>query len=155
MNAKICGRIYSDEPFFPDWGKDKKFPHYEEESEHLWEVDCASLDEAEGWLMENHPEAYMGASIVLENGDFAMFAVPCLEYGKGNFETKAARLEYARNTVRAKKRLTKWNGSKWVLPQGLTSNGESYWRLIAERLASYENTGLEPDEILKLKGEQK
>ena len=44
-------------------------------------------------------------------------------------------------------RLTTWNGKKWVLPQGRTANGESYWRLIADRLAAYENTGLEPEEI--------
>lgn len=47
-------------------------------------------------------------------------------------------------------RLTKWNGSKYILPQGRTVNGESYWRLIANRLAEYENTGLTPDEILVL-----
>lgn len=46
------------------------------------------------------------------------------------------------------KRLTKWNGKKWVLPQGRTSEGESYWQLIAQRLAAYENTGLEPWEIV-------
>lgn len=39
-------------------------------------------------------------------------------------------------------RLTKWNGNKFVLPQGKGS-----FRIIAERLAAYENTGLEPDEI--------
>ena len=50
-------------------------------------------------------------------------------------------------------RMTKWNGKKWVLPQGRTSDGESFWRLIAERLAAYENTGLEPEEIEKLKEE--
>ena len=43
-------------------------------------------------------------------------------------------------------RLTIWNGKKWVLPQGRTSDGESNWRRIAERLAAYENTGLEPEE---------
>lgn len=37
-------------------------------------------------------------------------------------------------------RLTHWNGKKWVLPQGC-------WREIAERLAAYENTGLEPEQI--------
>ncbi len=47
-------------------------------------------------------------------------------------------------------RLTKWNGKKWVLPQGRTSSGESYWRIIAERLAAYENTGLKPEEIQEL-----
>lgn len=48
-------------------------------------------------------------------------------------------------------RLTKWNGQKWVLPQGRTSDGHSYWRIIAERLAEYENTGLTPEEIVSLK----
>lgn len=47
-------------------------------------------------------------------------------------------------------RLTKWNGKKWVLPQGRMSDGQSYWRIIAERLAAYENTGLEPEEIEKM-----
>ena len=50
-------------------------------------------------------------------------------------------------------RLTRWNGSKYLLPQGRTSDGESYWRLIAERLAAYENTGLTPEEIETLKKE--
>ena len=40
-------------------------------------------------------------------------------------------------------RLTKWNGKKWVLPQ-------NKWREIAERLAAYENTGLEPEQILTI-----
>ena len=48
-------------------------------------------------------------------------------------------------------RLTKWNGKKWVLPQGRTSDGESYWRIIAERLAEYENTMLTPAEIERMK----
>ena len=48
-------------------------------------------------------------------------------------------------------RLTSWNGKKYVLPQGRTDKGESYWRIIAERLAAYENTGLTPEEIEKLK----
>ena len=40
-------------------------------------------------------------------------------------------------------RLTKWNGKKWFLPQGM-------WREIADRLAAYENTGMEPEEIAAL-----
>lgn len=52
-------------------------------------------------------------------------------------------------------RLTKWNGQKWVLPQGRTSDGQSYWRIIADRLAEYENTGLMPDEIIALKEREK
>lgn len=44
-------------------------------------------------------------------------------------------------------RLTYWNGKMYVLPQG-----KGVWRKIAERLAAYENTGLEPEEIYALKG---
>ena len=43
-------------------------------------------------------------------------------------------------------RLTHWNGKKYILPQG-----KGVWREIAERLAAYENTGLEPEEIEALK----
>ena len=46
-------------------------------------------------------------------------------------------------------RLTRWNGKKYVLPQG-----HGAWREIAERLAAYENTGLEPEEIEALKAQQ-
>ena len=44
-------------------------------------------------------------------------------------------------------RLTRWNGEKYILPQGRTSGGESNWRRIAERLGAYEDTGLDPEEI--------
>lgn len=46
--------------------------------------------------------------------------------------------------------MTSWNGQKYVLPQGRTSDGQSYWRIIAERLAAYEDTGLTPDEVRML-----
>ena len=52
-------------------------------------------------------------------------------------------------------RLTKWNGSKWILPQGRTSDGESYWRIIAERLAQYEDLGLSPEELEEMMREYK
>lgn len=52
-------------------------------------------------------------------------------------------------------RLTTWNGKKYVLPQGRTSDGQSYWRIIAERLAAYENTGLDPEEIEMLKEKER
>ena len=49
-------------------------------------------------------------------------------------------------------RLTYWNGEKYILPQGRTSDGQSNWRRIAERLGQYEDTGLEPEEIGSLDG---
>lgn len=45
-------------------------------------------------------------------------------------------------------RLTVWNGKKWILPQGKTSDGQSNWRIIADKLAIYENIG-EPEEIIE------
>lgn len=42
-------------------------------------------------------------------------------------------------------RLTKWNGKKWVLPQGAGTHRE-----IAERLAAYENIGMAPETIWQL-----
>ena len=48
-------------------------------------------------------------------------------------------------------RLTIWNGKKYILRQGRTNDGGSYWRKTAERLAAYENTGLEPEQIMKIK----
>lgn len=45
-------------------------------------------------------------------------------------------------------RLTRWNGTKWVLPGGRTSAGESYWRLIAEKLAAYENISPDPGKLV-------
>lgn len=48
-------------------------------------------------------------------------------------------------------RMTKWNGKKYILPQG---KGE--FRRIADRLAAYEDTGYEPEEIKRfLRGEEK
>ena len=47
-------------------------------------------------------------------------------------------------------RLTKWNGNRYVLPQGRTSDGKSFWRMIAERLAAYENLGSIDDIKAKL-----
>lgn len=47
-------------------------------------------------------------------------------------------------------RLTTWNDrlQRYTLPQGA-------WREIAERLAAYENTGLEPEEIEALKARKR
>ena len=49
-------------------------------------------------------------------------------------------------------RLTKWNGEKYILPQGRTSDGKSYWRIIAEKLAEYENLGT-VEELREMKKE--
>ena len=45
------------------------------------------------------------------------------------------------------KRLTRWNGNRYLLPQGKNDEGESNWRIIADRLAGYENAGLTPEGV--------
>lgn len=158
MKATVIGRRYSEIPTYPSWDADKEFPHFELLYERTWEIDVETVHDGEKWLAENHPKYYMGGSIVCENGDFACLAVPCCEYGKGNYETVAARVacveKIAAKMIFDEWRLTKWNGAKWTLPQGRTSDGESYWRLIADRLAAYENTGLTPKAIEALKGRE-
>ena len=42
------------------------------------------------------------------------------------------------------KRLTTWNGEKYIL---LNPSTPGVGRTITDRMAAYENTGLEPDEI--------
>lgn len=153
MKVTVIGRMYSDEATYPTWDADKAFPHYALVEEQTWEIEAATLRDGEKWLAHNHPAYYMGANIICENGDFAMLAVPCCEYGKGNYETLAARIACVRREF-PQDRLTSWNGEKWILPQGRTSDGRSYWRLIAERLAAYENTGLTPEQIEAMKGDR-
>lgn len=70
-----------------------------------------------------------------------------LDKANKDFEEIRAQLlteEQKQAETRPTNRMTRWNGKKWILPQG-------QWREITERLAAYENTGLEPDEIIKLK----
>ena len=92
MKIKVYGRRYSEVARFYSWDDEKQFPHFDEEEERMWEIEADTLDDGEKWFAENHPDMYMGGSIVCENGDFVCFAVPCLEYGNGNYETIAARV---------------------------------------------------------------
>ena len=44
-------------------------------------------------------------------------------------------------------RLTRWNGKQYTLPQGKTSDGKSYWRMIADKLAEHENNDASVKEL--------
>lgn len=92
MKVKVIGRRYSETAKFYKWDANKEFPYYEMEEEQLWEIEAETLKDGKKWLAENHPDMYMGGNVVCENGDFACLAVPCEEYGKGNYETIAARI---------------------------------------------------------------
>lgn len=45
----------------------------------------------------------------------------------------------------SERRLTRWNGNRHLLPQGVGA-----WRAIADRLGAYEDSGLEPEEVQAL-----
>lgn len=95
MKIKITGRQYSDEVRYTEWDSKKEFPMFDiEVAKQVWEIEASSLKEAEEWLAKNHPDMYMGANIICENGDFSCIAVPCDEYGKGNYETQGARIAW-------------------------------------------------------------
>lgn len=100
MKATIIGRRYSDVATYWDWDAAKRWPNYEKVEEQEWTVDVSSLKDGERWLAVNHPDMYMGGSVVMENGDFMMMAVPCVEYGDGNYETEAARVACVKEVIR-------------------------------------------------------
>ena len=107
MKIKVIGRRYSETAKFYDWDTDKVFPYFEKEGEQTWEIEADTLQDGVQWLAENHPEMYMGGSVVCENGDFTCFAVPCVEYGKGNYETIEARVAFAKADVRRSRDMSK------------------------------------------------
>ena len=92
MKVKIIGRKYSEEANYYSWDPQKQFPYFEKVGEQVWEIEAETLRDGERWLAENHPDMYMGGNVICENGDFACLAVPCEEYGKGNYETIADRI---------------------------------------------------------------
>ena len=97
MRIKVIGRKYSEVASYSFWDEEERFPNYEKVDEQTWEIEADTLRDGEKWLAENHPDMYMGGNVICENGDFAMLAVPCMEYGKGNFETIAKRISYVQN----------------------------------------------------------
>lgn len=105
-NWVVNGSRYSEEPQYYPWDDKKMYPYYDCVEEQEWTLTPRflaaitgkkpSLDAAEAWLISEHPDYYMGASIRQDcrSGDFLMCAVPCLDYGEGNYETIEARRNY-------------------------------------------------------------
>ena len=102
MKIKITGRRYNGEATYPKWDEMRRYPEYQETEETEWEIDGIDLLDGYKWLAENHPDMFMGANISCENGDFACLAVPCGEWGRGNFETMDARIATAKAYVKAR-----------------------------------------------------
>lgn len=96
MKITIHGVRYSDIPKHYPWDDKKRYKYFDSIAEEKWEIEGNSLDEGEKWLAQNHPDMYMGGSIVCENGDFSLLAVPSGEYGEGNYETTQARIAWVK-----------------------------------------------------------
>ena len=94
---KITGRFYD------QLKSGQKYYEIEQLQEESWQVDrldgIKSLEDAENWLLMNHPDFYMGASIshAIPSGDFIALAVPCAEYPDDEWETWEGRREYVKS----------------------------------------------------------
>ena len=104
---RIVGRLYEESPVFSDWDMEGCFPSYRPVpgSEREWKLDikeAASTNQAAEWLLENHPDYWMGANIIQDcpSGDFSMHAVPCIKYGRGYHETYAGRYMFAKKEAK-------------------------------------------------------
>ena len=74
------------------------FPYYDVVDEKEWDItDAKSTQDCEKWLLENHPDYYMGCSIQQRcpSGDFLIMPAPSGEYPEGMFETIENRRKYA------------------------------------------------------------
>lgn len=99
---RVIGTLYTSIPKYYSWDKDKTFPYFDKLEEKEWEVEAESAKDAIIWLMNNYPEYYMGGSahcITVGRSEFYMTAVPCLEYGNGNYETVDNRVAYLKQVL--------------------------------------------------------
>lgn len=90
----VTGRVFADEPDDPD----SRWPRYSITEEKAWKPeDVHSLEDAEKWILKNHPDYYMGYGVHQEcpSGAFCASAVPCGEYPAGMYENAANRRKYA------------------------------------------------------------
>ena len=94
----VSGRVYSETPKYYDYDKRRMFPYYDVVDEKEWDItDAKSTQDCEKWLLENHPDYYMGCSIQQRcpSGDFLIMPAPSGEYPEGMFETIENRRKYA------------------------------------------------------------
>ena len=99
MKIEITGRRFSETPNYYDWDEKKRYQRYDILSTETWEIEADSLEDGIKWLAVNHPDMYMGGGVNCDNGDFACIAVPCEEYGKGNYETIQARIAWVKTYI--------------------------------------------------------
>ncbi|MCR5670752.1 MAG: hypothetical protein K6G10_07070, partial [Butyrivibrio sp.] len=80
----VNGLFFDEKPGYSSWDTEKRYPRYEllDEARFKCPAYVNSLDKAELWLLNNHPDFHMGCGIHQDcrGGDFMMSAVPCNEY---------------------------------------------------------------------------
>ena len=100
----VTGRLFTEVPKILSGG----FSYYPEipDSQRVWDLSkehlqngsrIRSVNDAEKWMLENHPAYIFGMLIQQDcpSGDFMATAVPCMSYPKGMYETLDGRLMYA------------------------------------------------------------
>ncbi|MBP3781710.1 MAG: hypothetical protein J6I68_00515 [Butyrivibrio sp.] len=87
--------------FFEELGGDKSIPKILEEKDFEAPEWVKSLEDAEIWMLETHPDYYMGCTIAqrCNCGDFLATAMPCAEYDKKDYETWEGRRNYAQRKL--------------------------------------------------------
>jgi hypothetical protein len=114
---------------------DNMLGDYSDEMEEAG-INIDSIEEVLAWGEDND---YCDECTMMGGGDWHEFSIT---------ECSIDFLQLFKD-VNKKDRLTRWNGNKWVLP----SMERGVLREISERLAAYESTGLEPEEIVYIKAE--
>lgn len=109
----VTARLYQETATYTAWDKDHLYPRYEEVegTEHTWSLEgeklmngqlVNSLETAQIWMVENHPEYLQGMCIHqdIPSGDFSCRSVPGKEYPEGMYETIEGRMKYAQDLAR-------------------------------------------------------
>lgn len=108
---QASGQLYSESPSYRSWDKEHKYPEYEpiEGTKQTWDLSketlkdgsfIKSLEDAERWVLENHPAYYIGMSAHQDcpSGDVMFGAVPSA-YPEGYRETYENRMKYAQESA--------------------------------------------------------
>ena len=94
----ITGRVYDTKPTFQsDNGSIVKYDHPVDKKE--WDCEAADMAQAEQWLLEHHPDYYMGATIKENVPNGRMMTIPrpgSRYYSDGEYETLAGRRSHTK-----------------------------------------------------------
>ncbi len=96
----IHGAIFSEVAKYSPSDVKHRWPRFDQIASKEWfpGEEVKSIEDAEKWLLKNHPDYYMGfsASQQCPSGSVVLNPHPCVEYPTGMFETLENRQKYAR-----------------------------------------------------------